>query len=273
MARTITEIQNLIIQDIQNNEILSNKITSKSKTAIWRLWTYIVATAIWTLEKLFDIHKSEVETIINSKSPHRLLWYKNKALSFQYGYSLLSDSDIYEIEDDDAKIIKYAAATEIEGILRIKVAKENSGLLAELSSEEITAFSYYMNMIKDAGVILRIISQEADHLKLSIDIYYDPMVLDGEGRRLDGTNNTPVQSAITNYLQNLPFDGEFTIMSLTDIIQSVSGVKIVQIINTEAKWGTYDWNIISARYNPEAGWLKIYDNDLTINWIAYGANL
>jgi hypothetical protein len=273
MARTIADIQAAMVADIAANETLSTQLTSTSKVAIWRLWTFIVATAIWSMEKIFDAHKSEVEAIIASKTPHRLVWYRDKARYFQYGYTLPVNSDQYTTIDANARIIKFAAVTEANGILKVKAAKDNAGSLAELSAPQIEAFTTYMARVKDAGVKLRIISQEADHLKLSIDLYYDPLVLDEDGARLDGTNNTPVQDAITDYLENLPFDGEFTLMALTDALQNTEGVKIPQILSAKSYWGAYAWATISAKYNPEAGWLKIYDNDLTITWIAYGADL
>jgi hypothetical protein len=277
MARTIQEIQNTIIASVQAEPVLAAILTSTSKTAIWRLTTYIVAVCVWMLEKLFDTHKADVERYISNKSPHRELWYKDKALLFQFGYTLPPDTDIYETIDTDAQIIKHATAneavTENDSVLTIKVAKDNAGSLAELSVEEKAAFTTYMQRIKDAGVKLRIVSQEADHLRLVLECHYDPLVLNSSGERLDGTNNTPVQDAINSYLEVLPFNGEFTIMALTDVLQIVDGIKIPQVLSAEAKWGAFEWEIITAKYIPEAGWLKVYDGDITINWIAYGSDL
>ncbi|HLO59066.1 MAG TPA: hypothetical protein VK172_14685 [Lentimicrobium sp.] len=292
MARTITQIQNQIIDLVQADSTLSVKINSTSKVSVWRLFTFIIASAIWTLEMLFDTHKTEVEGIINNLTPHWPSWYCNKALAFQYGHSLIQDTDRYLVDDETAKIIQYASAVEsVDGYLKLKVAKALDNTLDKLSGEwpntgvsgpmtgssggsgEKLAFYIYMQSVKDAGVKIRFISQDPDHLRLVIDAYFDPMVLDNEGKRLDGTDNTPLQKAINSYIESLPFNGEFTNAGLTDAIQAVNGIKIPQILSTEACWGAYEWEIISAKYNPEAGWLKIYDNDLTINWIPYGFNL
>ncbi len=271
MAREISEIQESIIESIEEDSTLSAKLTSTSITAIWRLITYVVAVCAWTVEKLFDAHQEEVDETVDTKA-HSLLWYRNKALAFQYGYSLNEDTYEYDEEDEDAQIVQFAAASESDTdvrILRVKVAKDEDGSLAELSESELDAFEYYLGRVKDAGVKIRVISQEADMLKLEIDLYYDPLVLNSEGQRLDGTGDTPVQDAITNYLENLPFDGEYTNMAMVDSIQEVEGVKIPDLVSAEYKWGDYDWEAVSARYTPEAGWLKVYDDYLTINWIAY----
>ena len=259
---------------VQENSILNKKLTSTSKTAIWRLTIYVVAVCSWTLEKLYDVHKSIVENFIANLKPHSLLWYRNKAKAFQYGHSLLQDSDSYAVIDEKAKIVKFAAATETRdskgAILKIKVAKDNNGTLAELDETESQAFTHYMGRVKDAGVKLRIVSQEADHLRLTLLLYYDPLVLDNTGARLDGTASTSIQDAIANYLENLPFDGEYSNMALTDALQAVDGAVIPEIISAEAKWGEFDWSVIPAIYNPEAGWLKVYEGDLNIIWKPYG---
>ena len=59
MARTVSEIQEEILRQ-KNQEPSLNTLNSNSKVAIWRLWAYITAFVIWTLEKIFDEHKKEV---------------------------------------------------------------------------------------------------------------------------------------------------------------------------------------------------------------------
>lgn len=273
MARTVEEIQISIEQAIQENPVLKDKFTSISNTAIFKVFIYIVAFSTNTLEKLLDYHKVEVQEDAKTKKPHKLLWYRNMALKFQYGLPLVLDSDYYETDSPEARIIKFAATTESEdangAILKIKVAKGNTGSLAELSPVEIAAFTYYINRVKDAGVRIRVVSQEADRLGLELDVYYNPLVLDSSGARLDGTNDTPVQDAIQHYLQTLPFDGEYTNIGLVDALQEIEGIKIPQLRHAQARWGEYDWKEITARYNPEAGWLNVFSEDLTINWIVH----
>lgn len=85
MARSIQDIQQEIYQAKENEPAL-NELNSTSKTAIWRLMIYIVSVAIWSLEKLFDLHKKEVDERLSELKPHTARWYRNKALAFQYGF-------------------------------------------------------------------------------------------------------------------------------------------------------------------------------------------
>lgn len=268
MARTIAQIQQSMLDAVAADATLSGNLTSTSKVAIWRLWTYIIAFCQWTLEVLFDSHKTEVTTIIATQKPHGLQWYVTIAKLFQYGYALPPDSDTYGVIDTDAQIVTYAAAEEVTKGLRIKAAKLDSGDLASLSATELTAFTAYMEAVRDAGVRLYIESNDPDSLKLTLTIYYNALVLDSSGQRLDGTNNTPVQDAITAYLQKLPFNGLFIINKLIDALEVVEGVVIANVALAQAKYGALAYSDIIVEYQPDAGYLRINDpvTDLTITF-------
>ena len=109
MARNLNDIQQSILDkktasaELTVLEVLTtdekssiDNLTSASKVAIWRLWVFIVAFAIWTLEKLFDVYRIEVDGRIAQNEIHNFLWYKKKALEFQYGYNLVAESDRYD---------------------------------------------------------------------------------------------------------------------------------------------------------------------------------
>ncbi|KAA2244563.1 nucleotidyltransferase [Chitinophaga agrisoli] len=267
MARTITEIQDDIINRMAATDGLAD-LNSTSKTAIWRMWTYIVAVTVWVLENLFDLHRTEVNTLINEKAPHSLRWYANKARDFQHGSDLIPEEDYYDnsrlSEDEIAarKIIAFSAVVEQERGLRIKVAKINEDDLGALSDVELQAFTEYMNRIKDAGVTPLIIdSLVADPLRLEMDIYYNPLVLDGNGARLDGTDPDPVGKRIKEYLRNLPFNGTMVLAYLVDAIQQVDGVVIPHIRHAQARYGDLPFTEIDVQYSPDAGYLRIVDND------------
>lgn len=243
-----------------------------SPVSIESILFYVIAFVHWTREQLFATHKTEVETIVAEKVPHSENWYVQLAKNFRYGYALLPDSDKYSdeaIADEAAAIIAYASAKRVGNVLKIKVAKDVDNGLASLSNQEYAAFVEYMLRTMDAGVNIEFVSLEADYLKLNIDIYYNPLVLNANGVRLDGNGDTTLQDAIKAYLQNLPFNGNFDLTSLTDNIQRVEGVEIPRVLGAEVKWANYDWQAVVNKYNPEAGWLKIYDeNDLVISWHA-----
>ena len=277
MARTIDKIQEQIITE-KDRSLGLESLNSTSKTAIWRVWTYITAVAIWTLENLFDLHKKEVDRLLLTKKPHNLLWYKTKAEAFQFGSELKPGSDCYDNTGVDhlkvakSRIVKHVAVVENKktGWVRIKAAKEVNGELQKLSNEnpdELGALNRYMQHIKDAGVKLIVQSLPPDRLKMHIDIYYDAMVLDENGGRLDGGSVKPVNDTIDAYLRSLPFNGAFVLATLTDQLQETPGVVIPQIRHVAASYGTRKEVCIPVRYVPDGGYLRIYEAaDLKITY-------
>ncbi|MVT09875.1 nucleotidyltransferase [Chitinophaga tropicalis] len=278
MARTITEIQDDIINRIKATAGLAD-LNSTSKVAVWRLWTYIVAVSVWALENLFDLHKNEVNTLINEKAPHSLRWYANKAKDFQYGSELVAEEDYYDntglSEEDVAeqKIIAFSAVVEQAKGLRLKVARIVNGDLDALSTIQLPAFEEYMNRIKDAGVNPLVVeSLPADSLKLSLTIYYNPLVLDNTGSRLDGTDPDPVGKKVREYLKTLPFNGTMVLAYLVDALQQVDGVVIPHIEQAQARYGSLPYTAFDVKYSPDAGYLRILNaTDLTISYIPQSA--
>lgn len=274
MARTITEIQDDIISRISATAGLA-ELNSTSKTAVWRMWTYIVAVTVWALENLFDVHRNEVNTLINEKAPHSLRWYANKSKDFQYGAELVHEEDYYDnsnrSEEDVAaqKIIAFSAVVEQEKGLRIKVARVRNDDLDALEPGQLEAFVEYMSRIKDAGVNPLVIeSRPADRLRLSLNIYYNPLVLDSTGARLDGTDPDPVGKKVREYLKNLPFNGTMVLAYLVDALQQVDGVVIPHISQARASYGEIPPIAFDVKYNPDAGYLRILDADgLQISYI------
>ncbi|WP_440132750.1 hypothetical protein [Chitinophaga sancti] len=274
MARTITEIQDDIISRITGTTELSS-LNSTSKVAVWRLWTYIVAVSIWALENLFDLHKAEVTTLINEKAPHSLRWYANKARAFQYGSELAYEKDYYDnskLTEDQVnaqQIIAYSAVVEQSKGLRLKVARIVNGDLDALTGQQLESFGTYMNKIKDAGVTPLVIeSLPPDNLKLDMIVYYNPLVLDSKGNRLDGTVEDPVRNQVKNYLKNLPFNGTLVLAYLVDALQQVDGVVIPHIVRAQAQYGTLAYAAFDVKYSPDAGYLRFQvDKDLHIDFL------
>ena len=261
MARTIKQIQQQIIDEKNANPVLGPLLTSTSMVAVWRLWTYITAVCHWTLESLFDAHKAEVNGIIATQKPHTLQWYVTMAKRFQFGDTLPDDSDTYNpiSTDSGVLIVEYAAAIELLNTVRIKVAKVVGGVLAPLSGGELAAFTAYMARVKDAGVQLLLTSGEPDNLKLQVAIYYDPLVLDASGERLDGTGTTPVKDAINTFLSDLPFNGLFILNRMIDAIEKVEGVTIGVVLSAEANYAATPYVPIMVEYIPDAGYLILDD--------------
>ena len=269
MARTIEQINNEIIKAKESEPALAG-LTSTSKVAIWRLWAYITAFVIWTLEKIFDEHKKEVSEALSEQKPHTARWYRNKALAFQYGFNLHSETDLFdntgytEDEINNSKIVKYSAVTEseTESRLIVKIATEQGGELQPISQGQKASFEAYMNEIKDAGVKITTINYLPDILKLQMKIYRDPLVLNENGQSIL-TGEKPVEKAIKEYFKKLPFNGELVLAHLVDALQQVEGVKIPHIILAESKWidaGVNDYGNyqpIEVKTIPISGYFKI----------------
>lgn len=275
MARSINAIQELILQrkalapELSALEVLTSSeqntlvnLTSTSKVAVWRLWVYIVAFSIWTLESIFDVFRAEVNATIALNQIGTPAWYKKKMLEFQLGYTL-TEANVYdntnEIQADvlASMIVKQAAIEEIGGRLRVKVATEISGELAPLDATQLLAFKTYANRVKYAGTRLIIISRLPDDFKINHVIYFDPLVLNLNGERLDGTDNEPVQSAIKFFLRNLEFNGELILTKLTDFIQTIEGVDEPVIVSAFAKYGGFGYSQIDEFYIANAGYMKL----------------
>ena len=276
MARTINEIQQSILDQVNNQAALS-ELDSTSVTAIWRLFIYIVAASMWALENLFDVHRIDVANALAALKPHSLKWYVERSRLFQFGSGLASETDQYDIsnltqtEIEEQRVVKYAAAIEDEPTrkLLIKLASESNEKLTPLTQNQYDAFVAYINAVKDAGVFIQVINVAHDKLKLTLDVYYDPTILSPVGGRLDGSQSSPVQDAIFDFLKSLPFNGLFVKAHLVDALQKVEGVfvPVVRLIDA-TKNDSDSFVSIDVSYQPFSGYLDfISEDDLIINYI------
>jgi len=272
MTRTINEIQNGMLTAIASDEVLSVQLNSTSKVAIFRLFTYVVASAIWIVEMLFDNHKKEVDDILELRFPHRPSWYRNKAKAFQYGFDLIADTDKFNNDgytDDQieaSKIVKYSAVTQNGGQLQIKIAAESAGVLSPITMPQKTAFDFYLSEIADCGVKYIVVNHLPDILLLNMQIYINPLVLDENGMSIIN-GNYPVQDALLEYMKELPFNGELVLAHLVDKLQLAEGVIIPNILTADSQaidinTGLYSPpEAINVKTVPESGYFTIPNFD------------
>jgi len=292
MARTIQEIYNAIITEKETftelngltpipetTQTLLQDLQSKSKVAIWRLWGFVIAVAIWSHEQVFVKHKQEVELLLLNRTFGQLKWYETISRLFQLGYELVwNETDLrYEYSDTtsddaiDSKIIKQSAASEIDTtvgkLIILKVAKGTVGSLAPLSTIERGSFDAYIDRVKPAGTNISIVSDVADDLRVSITITYDPLVIgvDGgtpeRGFLISDSSVYPIEDALENYIQQIGFDGFFRVMDMVDVIQAVNGVLNVAVQKASARYGALEYTDIikvsEQKYNANAGYLSL----------------
>ena len=275
MARSIQEIQQFIYAQKAQEPALAS-LNSTSKVAIWHLWVYIISVAIWSLEKLFDLHRTDIDKRLTELKPHTARWYRSKALAFQYGFEPSLDSDKYnnqwftEEQIEASKIIKYSAVVESknEGRLIVKIAGEQGEQLQPITERQKQAFEAYLQEIKDAGVRLSVVNYQPDVLHLQMKIVYDPLVLDSNGQSITKATK-PVEETIKSYLKRLPFNGELVLAHLIDALQQAEGVKIPHLVLAQSKnitssgeYGAFETIEISKI--PTAGYFTIDNyNDIT----------
>lgn len=269
MARSVDTIHTSMMSRIAGDATLNERLSSTSQTAIYRMLCYVVAIAIWMHEVLFDEHSAEVATRIANERYGGLPWYADMAKRFQYGHPLIQDTDQYATVDTVSQIIKHAKVDEIGGNLFLKVAKDVNGELTYLDGNEMTAFVEYIKQIKVGGVNITIISSTGDDLRMSYDVWYDPLVLDEHGIMLDGSGREPAKETVRAFIKSLPFNGHFIPTKLTDAMQTADGVKIPVLLSAESRNGINDFAVIDGYVVPRAGYLTVTDENLTFNYKPY----
>lgn len=297
MARTLKDIKLSITNSFIENESIielyqltpGNSFEQEfSKVSVEWILFDLITYAIWSLEVLFDIFKNEMETEISKNKIHSKDWYRQKALDYQYGFSIIPGTDKFDntgASDDEisaSKIVAQAACIKMisstgYGILRVKVAKDDgSGNLAKLSNPEHEAIRYYfLRYATDAGTQLRVTTGDPDDLKLRLDVYYDPLVLSTTGTRLDGSSETPVIDGVNSFLKSLEFNGALVISDLSAYLRTIEGIKLAKIKSASSKYGNYTYTttdiinvgLIDEIRVADSGYMQLDLDEFEINYI------
>lgn len=267
MGRTIKEIYEAIVDEKDNLTQVQNlapstdtvdqlqtDLNSDSKVAIWRLFTYTISVAHYTIELLFDALKVEINALVAKAPTGTLAWYQLQVLAFQFGDTLnfIDQKYVYSTIDPVKQIVKLCAVEDrIDGVVVIKVAKlDSNNLPIPLTAVEKTALEGYVSKIRFAGTRFFIVSSAPDLLKLIARIYFDPILDEAVVRQ-------NVEAAIDAYIKNLPFNGVFKINALIDAVQAVKGVTDMEMDTIEAKYGALAYAAVQRTYIAQAGYLDI----------------
>ncbi|MFB6456564.1 hypothetical protein ACE38W_14935 [Chitinophaga sp. Hz27] len=232
MARQVTQIQQQMLDQVAADPVLSPLLTSTSKRAIYRLWTFIQATAIGTLEQIMDVFKGDVETMISKSAPASAPWLQQKMFEFQYSadnpqiVQLIDFAPKYPVLDETLRIIsRCSVSTDIANNVIIKVAQGEPPFA--LSNSQKSALQTYVNTIGADGISYIVVSNESDYLFLKGQVYYN-------GQYSDVIKDNVLQ-AINNFLSGLPFNGQMRISNLELAIRGVAGVTDVLLQNVSAR--------------------------------------
>lgn len=292
MARTISEIYNAIVAEkqaftelnalqpaIDSSQQLLADLNSTSKVANWRLFTFIVAVAIWVHESLWDAHKTEIETIIANNAYGINEWYNQKAKQFQLGDDVVVENGVikYETVDVTKRIVAYSA-TVPGSTIQVKIAgSDGNGNLQKITNIspefKLDQVQAYFNKIKPAGVRISVTSNDADKLKIYADIYYNPLLIRSDGVLISDGQTRPVDVAINSFLKGIGFNGKLNIQKLTDAIQAVNGVVDVSDVHVWTKYGTTDYTEVIREYFSYAGWMSVDVDFALSDTLTYIANV
>lgn len=286
MARTVEEIKKDMTAEFMKMEAVKSRYGldgSKSfadcfsMASLENIIFYVFAVAVWALEKLFDLHRADVDARIEQLEPHTLRWYVSKAKAYMQGHKLVTDCDYYDTEgmpEQDiaaAKVVKYAVATESNTVVYIKVAREVDGNPAALTAGQLEGLTSYMNEIKDAGVSVQLRNEPADQMRISLLIYYDPtlLIIDANG---NGSQNgkDPVRETTKQVIENLPFNGMFRKSDLMAALQALPCVEVADIKSVKVKpRNGAEWQTVEGYDRPYSGYYSI--DALTVDYQPYNA--
>lgn len=250
-----------------------------SAASLENILFYVFAFAVWSLESLFDMHRQEVEQLIEKLEPHTLRWYVTKTKAYMQGYKLVTDSDYYDTsamsptDIDEARVVKYAVATESNTVVYIKVARQDAeGNPAELTDTQLAGLRAYLDEIKDAGVSVQVRNEAADDMRISLVIYYDPTLLsinaNGKGVLADGSE--PVREAVQSVITGLPFNGVFRKSDLMAALQALPCVEVADIRSVAVKpHSAAMYETVTGFNRPYSGYYRI--DSLTVEYKPYKA--
>lgn len=259
MARSTSEIKKSMTDAFLGNETLRSMYGlgadatwsgSFSAVSLENILIFIVAGCIRAFELIMDQYKVDVERKIEDAIVASVPWYHKKALEYQHGDGLVVDEDTYAYGyasvDESKRVIKYAAVRDKGTSVQIIVSGDDDGMPVALSDDVLTPFSYYMNRIKVAGVVLACHSYASDILKLKAMVRIDPLVIDEDGYSV-ANGSRPVEDAIKEHLKSILYGGIFNTTKLIDAIQAVDGV--VDVALEEVKYkvaGASEWGVLNG---------------------------
>jgi len=277
MARSIQTIYNEIVASVQsdtnlydptNPDATQRGLTSTSRTAIWRLWAWIVATAQALLEQLIDTYITEIEVIVDRAPSGTPAWLQYQVFKFQYSSTnpqvIQLDTTLffpyYPTVSAELRIVTQCSVTTLPNkIVNVKVAKGGTSP-TPLSIGEISALTSYLSFINFAGVYFNLISDDPDLMYLGVDIYYNGAY--------SGVIQLNVENAVNEYLANVNaqfFNYTIYLSKLVDILQAVEGVNDVVLRQVEARPHFVsevdatvmvdNYQTITRSYNPYAGYM------------------
>ena len=166
--------------------------------------------------------------------------------------------------------MKFANATEENTIVYLKVAGIDDGNPAPLSESQFAALKAYINTVKDAGVSVVLRNEKADEMKVTLKVFYDPMLMNSEG--VDNNGDHIINDTIRKVVTSLPFNGVFRNTDLLAAINALPAVEAVYVSNIQAKpYSVQQWHDVNGYDKPYSGYYSVDNENITVTYEIYNA--
>ena len=222
--------------------------TRFSKVSVEGLFFYIMAFAVWVLEKLFDAHREDVDNMLGDRLPHTTRWYRNLVLSFQPAWA-------------GEPIVKHCSVDDRGSRVKIKIAGGEAGAREPVSEAAYNAVVSYLAEEKDAGLKIDVVNEDSCRMSAHLVVWYDPIELVPADK--------PVEAALREYVSSLDFDGLLSRNGIVEALRMVPGVKMVKIESLKTRYANNAWLDFGNQERSESGYWSIADADMTVVYERY----
>jgi len=249
-------------------------------------------------EQINDAFVLDVETLLNIIPPQTPAWFQNRAINiFQFsisspqlpsisnqqvtiGASVVVVNGTTYLQGGNTYSILYQGFIQIIPSLRpikyctvkfgsfgrclIKVAGQIAGLPVDLDTAAgagcLNAYNAFVIFDSAPGINYVVTSGPSDKLFLQIDVYYNGV--------FSSVIFSAVQTAITNFLNSIPFDGNMKLSLLEEAILAVSGVTDVVFVNVGARAdsGSISNNLVGGGTFDSGGNTLTNGTELARSW-------
>jgi hypothetical protein len=239
---------NTVLQNIQNATLF----TSTSLVALYR---QIAQGVTITCDAIIAEIQSSIAIITNILGTQRYgttFYYINIALAYQDGVPISINEMgqyYYTSINQNALIITKAAFQILSSgsyevlILKVATTDTQTNSLIALTPDQLNAFVSYFNLYKIPGIVVNIISLNANILNFNAQIYYNASS--------DLTTiKSNIAASLTTFKNNFAFNGTFYETDISSyIIQNVQGVRSFYLTGTSIDGNSFTGStILSSGY-------------------------
>ncbi len=282
MARTIKEIKKEMTDAFMADSVIRQRYGLKgssfedefSTVSVESIVFFIVASAVFVLEVFFDRFRFDVDNKISTAVLASIPWYHKICLEYQHGDELVyNDANgqfLYAEVNQAKQLVKYAACRDKGGGVLVLVSGEDEkGTPIALSNDVLVPFKSYLNKRKPAGVIVEVYSYDPDEISISLQVQYDPMLLNSDGSLIADRTVFPVEDAISGYLSGIVYGGMFNKTRLVDAVQAASGVAdlLLGTVKVKADKDSGFSTVTGNNYTAAGGALKPVNLKMTVKYV------